>query len=61
MGWREPVFKKVGVSDVPFGDCVSLNGRWLWAAYEDEQLVCLGATKQACKLRYRQLRVWQKT
>jgi len=54
----QALFKKVGVDEVPFGDCISRNGRWLWAAYEEGKLVCLGATKEACKRRYQRLRAW---
>ena len=50
-----PTVRKVPADSVPYGDSISRNGVFVWAAYEGERLVCVAATADEARRRYRAL------
>lgn len=56
-GQRERIdVRKVSADSVPFGKEHSRNGKTVWAAYEGARLVCLAATAEVARVKYRALR-----
>ncbi len=51
---RQPTVRKVPVDSVSYGSDISRNGKTVWAAYSlDGALVCLGATAEEARAKYR--------
>ena len=48
--------RKVPADSVPYGDSISRNGVFVWAAYEGDRLVCVAATADEARRRYRALK-----
>jgi hypothetical protein len=48
--------RKVPADSVPHGDAVSRNGRTVWAAYDSETLIAVGATANEARGKYREVR-----
>lgn len=45
--------RKVACDTVPYGDCISRNGRTAWAGYDgDGTLVCVAATADEARRKY---------
>lgn len=44
---------KVPADSVPYGESISRNGRTVWAAYDGETLVAVGATVPEARRKYR--------
>jgi hypothetical protein len=51
-----PTCRKVRADCVPFGTDVCTRGEHVWAAYSDETLVCIAATKKEVLRKYQRLR-----
>jgi hypothetical protein len=51
--WPELSIRKVAASSVPYGESISRNGRRCWAAFHNEQLIAVGATRDEARNRYR--------
>jgi hypothetical protein len=51
-----PTVRKVPASSVPYGESISRNGRTVWAAYDGERLVAVGATADEARQSYRKVR-----
>lgn len=49
----QPTIRKLPVDSVTYGKDISLNGRWVWGAYDGERLVVVGATVKEAKRKYR--------
>jgi predicted negative regulator of RcsB-dependent stress response len=49
---RPPTLRKVDASSVMFGESISTNGKTLWAAYDGEQLVAVGASSDEARRKY---------
>jgi hypothetical protein len=46
--------RKVPADSVPYGESISPNGKYVWAAYADDgALVCVAATAQEARSKYR--------
>jgi hypothetical protein len=54
-----PVLRKVPADSVPYGESISGNGRTVIAAYHGERLVCVAATAEEARRRYRALLIQQ--
>jgi len=54
-----PILKKVPADSVPYGFEISRYGKYVWAAYSGDRLVCLGPTKNEAAQRYRLIRLKQ--
>jgi hypothetical protein len=52
--WPELEIRKVPADSVPFGDSISRNGRTVWAAYHNGELVALGVTRDEARAKYRE-------
>ena len=48
-----PIIKKVDATSVPYGPDVSRNGKFVWAAFDNDRLVCIAATAPEARRRYR--------
>jgi hypothetical protein len=53
---HQPTVRKVPADRVPFGESISRNGRYVYAAYNPgtEQLVCIAATAPEARRKYRE-------
>jgi hypothetical protein len=51
--WPEMSLRKVPADSVPFGESISRNGRTVWAAYHNGELVALGVTRDEARAKYR--------
>lgn len=50
-----PTVRKVPCDSVPFGDCISVNGVWVWAAYDERgTLIAIAATSEEVRRKYRE-------
>lgn len=47
------VIRKVPADSVPYGDSISRNGVFVWAAYDGERLVAVAATADEARAKYR--------
>jgi hypothetical protein len=47
--------RKVAASSVPYGESISTNGRFVYAAYLGERLVCVAATASEARRRFGQI------
>lgn len=52
----EPTIRKVKAGSVPYGDQITRRGNYVWAAYDADRLVCVGATAKEARSKYRRLR-----
>ena len=52
--WPELSLRKVPADGVPYGVNVSSNGRTVWAAYHNGELVAVAATRDEARAKYRQ-------
>jgi hypothetical protein len=50
-----PIVRKVPANSVPFGESICRNGRTVWVALDGERLVCVGATSDEVRSKYREL------
>jgi len=53
---NQPTIRKVDASTVPYGESISRNGRTVWIALDGERLVCIAATANEARRKYRELR-----
>ena len=44
--------RKVAADSVPYGESISRNGRTVWAAYDLDELVAVGATRDEARQKY---------
>ena len=51
--WPELSLRKVPANSVPFGESISRNGRSVWAAYHNDELIAVGATHDEARRKYR--------
>lgn len=51
-----PEVRKVRADSVPYGESISRNGRTVWAAYDGERLVAVGATAEEARRKGREAR-----
>lgn len=52
--WQDALtVRKVPADSVPFGESISRNGRTVFAAYDGERLVAVGATTEEARRKYR--------
>jgi hypothetical protein len=49
----KPTIRKVLASTVPYGDSICTRGKHVWAAYDGDRLVCVGATSREARMLYR--------
>jgi hypothetical protein len=57
MGLPAPVrldIRKVPAESVPYGESISRNGKFVWAAYDNGVLVAVGATAGEARRKYRE-------
>jgi hypothetical protein len=40
-----PTLKRVPADSVPYGMDISRDGRWVWAAFDGDRRIAVGATK----------------
>lgn len=52
-----PTIRKVPADSVFLGDAISAGGKYVWAAYSDGQLICVGATSKEARAKYRRARM----
>lgn len=45
--------RKVPADSVPLGQLLSANGRWVWAAWNGEELIAVAATATEVRAKYR--------
>jgi len=45
--------RKLPAEAVPYGTSISLNGRHVWGAFDDDVLVCVAATADEARRKYR--------
>ena len=55
-----PTLRKVPADSVPYGENISRNGRTVWAAYDGDTLVTVGATSEEVRIKYREARGFMK-
>ena len=61
-GQRERIgVRKVDARSVPYGVNVSRNGATCWAAFDGERLVCVAATAEQARMKYRALKAQRVT
>lgn len=53
---NQPTIRKVEASTVPYGESISGNGRTVWIALDGERLVCVAATAEEARSKYREIR-----
>jgi hypothetical protein len=51
-----PTIRKVPADSVPYGDAICTRGHHVWAAYDADRLVCVGATAKEARSKYRRIR-----
>jgi hypothetical protein len=51
---RPPTVRKVPVNTVPYGDSIARNGKTMWAAFDGDRLVAVGATAGEARSKYRE-------
>jgi hypothetical protein len=56
---RPPTIRKVPADSVPYGESISRNGRTVWSASDGERLVCVAATAEEARRKYREMLVWE--
>lgn len=52
-----PTVRKVPADSVPYGDAIYTRGTHVWAAFDGDRLVCVGATSKEVRERYRRVRM----
>jgi hypothetical protein len=50
-----PTVRKVPANSVPYGESISHNGLTVWVALDGERVVCVGATSDEVRSKYREL------
>ena len=48
-----PTIRKVPADSVPYGPDIATHGNHVWAAYDDDRLVCVAATAPEARRKYR--------
>jgi hypothetical protein len=49
-----PTIRKLAPQDVPFGPQISTRGKFVWAAYSDDKLICVAATAPGVRRMYKE-------
>ena len=55
----ELTIRKVPADSVPFGESISRNGRTVWAAYHNNELMAVAESADAARRKYRAV-LWQR-
>jgi hypothetical protein len=45
--------RKVPANSVPYGESISINGKYVWAAYAGDELIAVAATSSEARAKYR--------
>ena len=51
----KPPVRKVPADSVPYGDSISHNGKYVWVALDGERVVCVAATADEARRKFRQI------
>ena len=55
MDPNPPTLKKVPASSVPYGESISTNGRTVWVALDGERIVCVAATADEARRKFKEI------